>query len=244
MEHLKDALDAIVANPPRLLSEAEVLAFERSLKFESRRERLMASPIRDSLGEGDEARILRDRCEPTKALRAVQHWVGKWTGDAASVTRPWLILAGPTGVGKTMAAAWAIAEVGARYVRFPDLIQDWRSHRRLESMEGHERQRNAFRVKYGFPGFMVLDELGIEGPGDLDEARTALHEFAEIRQRWAHRTLVLTNKSATELAERFKSGQYDARTLSRIERLLVTDREGNPMLALELGGTDMRRRAA
>lgn len=242
MSDFKDAIDAIVARPPRLLTEEEAQAFDRSLKAESRRERLMSSPIRDSLGEGDEHRILRDKCEPTKALRAVQAWVSKWAGDAASVTRPWLIMAGPTGVGKTMAAAWAIAEVGARYVRFPDLIQDWRSHKRLESMEGHEKQRNAFRSKYGFAGFVILDELGIETPGEADEARTALHEFAEIRQRWGHRTLVLTNKSAVELADRFKSGQYDQRTLSRIERLLVTGRDGKPMLALELGGNDMRRR--
>lgn len=242
MDPLKEALEAIVARPPKLLTEEEAAAFDRSLKAESRRERLMSSPIRDSLGEGDEARILRDKCEPTKALRAVQAWVGKWAGDAAQVTRPWLILAGPTGVGKTVAAAWAIAEVGARYVRFPDLIQDWRSHRRLESMDGHEKQRNAFRSKYGFAGFLILDEIGIEGPGEVDDARTALHEFAEIRQRWAHRTLGLTNKSAVELAQRFESGQYDQRTLSRIERLLVTGRDGKPMLALELGGTDMRRK--
>lgn len=238
---IKDAIDAIVQRPPRLLTEAEAEAFDRSIKLESRRERLMTSPIRDSLGEGDEQRILRDKCKPTKALRAVQAWVGKWTGKEASITRPWLILAGPTGVGKTVAAAWAIAEVGARYVRFPDLIQDWRSHRRLESMTHHEKQRDAFRAKYGLQGFMILDELGIEGPNDVDDARVALHEFAEIRQRWAHRTLILTNKGAHELAGRFASGQYDQRTLSRIERLLVTGRDGQPMLALELGGSDMRR---
>lgn len=230
-----------IAKPSALLTEAEAAAFDRGLKSEARRERLMTSPIRDSLAEGDAARILGDKLQKTLALVGVQKWVKGWTGKAASITRPWLIVAGPTGTGKTIAAGWVIAEVGGRYVRFPDLVQDHRSFSRKGSMREHEIQRAEFRAKYGFTGLLVLDELGIEGESDRDAARDALHELVEMRQRWAHRTLVLTNKMRADLEERFTTGQYDPRTRSRLERLLVTDRDGTPLLAYDIKGADMRR---
>lgn len=232
--------------PSALLSEEEAAAFDRRLRVTERRERLMGSPIQDSLAEGDSRCILEDRLERTHALAAVAKWVGGWSGQARAVTRPWLIVAGPTGTGKTIAAGWAIAEVGGRYVRFPDLMQDHRSFARRASLREQEVQRGEFRSKYGFAGLLILDELGIEGEGEEERsaARLALHELVEMRQRWTHRTLVLTNKPSHELAERFETGQYDARTRSRLERLLVCDRAGTPLLAFDVKGEDMRRRPA
>ena len=140
-----------------------------------------------------------------------------------------------------MAAAWAISEVGGRYVRFPEVIQDHRSFARKSGMAEQEHQRIEWRRKYGGNVFVILDELGIEGEQDRDDARMALHEFFELRQKWTQRTLVLTNKSAAELRGRFASGQYDPRTRSRLGRLLVTATEDPEAIALDLGGRDMRR---
>jgi len=238
---------------PQVLDEAELQARERSLRLEARRERLMTSPIRESLSSSpetpgsartvtDEWRILHDRCEHTMALEAVQRWVHKWASvHTASITRPALIIAGPTGIGKTMAAAWAVAEVGARYVRFPELIEDHRAFQRKAGIRELETERHAFNAKFVRPGFVILDELGIEGDRDRDGAKEALAYFVEKRQMWHQRTLVLTNKSNAELLARFESGQYDQRTLDRLRRLLITAVEDDSRIALDLKGDSMRR---
>lgn len=244
-EHVSEPVAVWLRKPAHLLTDEEAAAFDRGLKLEARRDRLMSSPILDSLGEDDgvpdEVRILRDQCVPTLALRAVQKWVGMWTGPAAPVTRPVLILAGPTGVGKTMAAGWCVSEVGARYVRFPELIQDHRAFARREGMDDMERQRATFRRKYGGQMFVILDEVGIEKESEREDAREALHYFFEIRQKWSQRTLVLTNKSNAELVERFRTDVYDKRTLDRLKRLLVTTEHDPDLLAVDLKGESMRR---
>lgn len=239
-----DLLPPWMRAPAHLLTEDEILATERELRRESRRERLSVSPIRHELGEGDEARILRDQMdERVHAFRLVREWVRRWTGPAASVTRPILMLSGPTGSGKTLAAAWAIAEVGGRYVRFPEVIQDHRAFARKETMGAQERQREEWRAKYGLRGFLVLDELGIEEEGDREDARAALTELFNVRQKWDQRTLVLTNKSNAELLERFATGQYDGRTRSRITRLLITAEKNEDQLSVDLKSDDLRRRS-
>lgn len=244
-KHISDAIERFIANPPKLLTEAEARAAQRALHVESRRDRLMSSPIVESLGESDGVtdvqRILRETYSPTLAMRAVQRWVGMWTDPVTrAVARPVLILAGPTGVGKTVAAAWCVAEVGARYVRFPELVHDYRAFSRKNGIDELERTRNEFRRKYGGQVFVILDELGIEKEADRGDACEALHMFVEIRQTWSQRTLILTNKNNAELRDRFASGQYDPRTLDRLRRLLVTATDNPELLALDLGGKSMR----
>lgn len=244
--HVSEALPSWMRTPARLLSEEEMAVHERELRRESRRDRLLNSPIRHELAQdgemSDEERILNDRMsEDVHAFRVVREWVRRWTGEAASVTRPILIISGPTGSGKTLSAAWAIAEVGGRYVRFPEVIQDHRAFSRKESMVAQERQRDEWRSKYGIRGFVVLDELGIEEEEDRDDARSALNEFFNVRQRWDQRTLVLTNKTNAELLERFQTGQYGVRTRSRINRLLITAERNEDQLSVDLKSGDMRR---
>lgn len=231
-----------IRRPAHLLTEAEAREFDRGIKLSERRERLERSPIQDSLAEGDTKRVLEDRIHRTNALAVVQRWVGGWSGQASTVVRPWLIVAGNTGVGKTLAAAWAIAEVGGRYVRWPELMQDMRALGRRGSLREQEATRHELRAKYGCAGLLIVDELGIEGETDEERvnARAALHELVEMRQRWTHRTMVLTNKPSAELAERFEAGLYDPRTRSRLERLLVCDRDGTPMLGVDVKGDDLR----
>lgn len=229
-----------IHRPKSLMTEEQLRKRERELALEQRRDRLFSSPIRESLGVDDqgvtdETRILRDRLAPTLPLRAVQKWVNGWSNPhTQSVTKPWLIMAGGTGTGKTVAAGWAIAEVGARYVRFPEAIQDFRALTRKSSLTELDAMRLELRRKYGVAGFLVLDEIGIEETKDADDARIALGEIAELRQRWHQRTLGLTNKSAAEIRERFRTGVYDQRTLSRIQRLLVS---GD---VVDLAGRDLR----
>ena len=246
---VSDLLPPWMRAPAHLLTEEEILATERELRRESRRDRLLGSPIVHELGvdlDGvtDIERILNDKMdERVHAFRLVREWVRRWTGPAASVTRPILILSGPTGSGKTLAAAWAIAEVGGRYVRFPEVIQDHRAFARKETMGAQERQREEWRAKYGLRGFLVLDELGIEEEGDREDARAALTELFNVRQKWDQRTLVLTNKSNAELLERFATGQYDGRTRSRITRLLITAEKNEDQLSVDLKSDDLRRRS-
>lgn len=253
-ERIGVAIPEWLANlKPLVLDEAELQARERDLHREARRERLMNSPIRESLSASqdengrvvtDESLILHDRCEPTMALEAVRRWVGKWSNvHSASVTRPVLILAGPPGIGKSVAAAWAVAEVGARYVRFPELIEDHRAFQRKAGIRELEHERDMFATKYVRPGFVVLDELGIEGERDAEAAKEALAYFVEKRQLWHQRTLMLTNKSNAELLARFETGQYDQRTLDRLRRLLITADVDENRIALDLKGRSMRRSA-
>jgi hypothetical protein len=131
------------------------------------------------------------------ALRESPNWpaysaVRRWLLDPES--KPVLVLASGTGVGKTVACAWALAHMGGEYVRAVDLAKRHDPYRQEAEpliMAPHE--------------LLVLDDLGTE-PKSATGARDrrfmpALYDLVDQRQgairrgtRWQkRRTLITTN---------------------------------------------------
>ena len=130
-------------------------------------------------------------------LRESPEWpaytaVRRWLLDPAS--KPILVLASGTGVGKTVACAWALAHMGGEYVRAVELAkrhEPYRAEAEPLAMAPHE--------------LLVLDDLGTEtktADGKRDRRfMPALYDLVDQRQgvlrrgtRWQkRRTLITTN---------------------------------------------------
>ena len=223
--------DLEAMKPKRLLSDAEaaVRDAERNKRDanESRLERLRSSGIskhlgRDANGVSDVTRIVRDELEPREALTLIR----RFAAPERDTPQRWLLLAGSTGIGKSVAAGWLLARDGGRYATVHELVELHATLSRglapttLDEANARLRRLVESRV-------LVLDELGQE----LQAAnlRAALHWLVEARAAMAQSsryTLVMSNLDANTLRERFRSGVYDPRTESRLRPLLWRQRDG------------------
>lgn len=227
-------------------TEAEIRTRERAAQGDLRRARIADSGIAGRLEDGDIGLVLGD-LDRTPAYVRVESWIRQLTHpeERRPTWGPWLWLGGPRGVGKTLAAAWAIAEVGGRYTTMRGLIEDTAAEHRRRS--GLTRGPGTWHSRYAAQCLLVLDEVGqedAEGRRDVVEAaraaaRHALHELVDHRRRRSTPTLVLSNKSAASIRERFASGIYDARTESRLRQVLTRDRDTGAGLH-DVGGEDRR----
>jgi DNA replication protein DnaC len=130
-----------------------------------------------------------------------------------------LALLGPTGRGKTVAAAWLLADLGGFYTTGEELRRAMRSYNPRDA----ELLLQLYRARS-----LIVDDLGTEQ--DLESARTALFEVVNRRMGLPRAYTVLTsNLSREAFAER-----YGERTLRRLEH------QG---LVVEVEGEDLRRPA-
>lgn len=214
---------------PPLMSDEELAKHELELRREVRRDRLRASGIARHLADGDEAMVLNGTATTTDALRLVRAWVAAYEHINGS---PWLWLGGPVGVGKTLAAAHAIAEWGGRYVSFLDVL---RMH---ADRERHVRGSLAAWDRLGDQHLVVMDEVGLEEDSQAPRARVALHEFVEMRRKRSTPTIALTNQPGSVIRARFAKDHYDKRTASRLGQVLF--KAPNGLGLWDVGGTDLR----
>ncbi len=141
--------------------------------------------------------IVTDRLTPTiEALEVTRAWVK--TG------RPFLVLGGHTGRGKTVACAWTLAEHGGMYVDGPELVRlasSWNQQDadRLRALEGAR--------------LVMFDELARDDELTRGE-KTAVFRFLNERQGARQRTVIATNRHPQYLLQR-----YEAHTMHRIKQL-------------------------
>lgn len=210
--------------------EAEVATAAQRRRARSRSLVLRASGIdvtaedilaiaEDRLGgvECDEAcATFRARHEDTRDCRdyhcdnLVRRWLTRASAPVGGPVPQFLALCGPTGIGKTVAAAWAIAEVGQGIA--------------ISSTELMQARKERAAALWG-ARILVLDDLGTEQdePGKF---ASALYDLINKRQRerWML-TLITSNLSRTALVAR-----YDARTVQRIRhRGYIADVLGRDM---------------
>jgi DNA replication protein DnaC len=147
-----------------------------------------------------EALITGEKLVKSRALEAVVHW----RQMRHKATRPFavMVLVGDTGVGKTVAAAWLLLELGGMYVTAEEM--------RKRATSKHRDDRTWFEKVLGSK-VLVVDDVGTER--DLEDARVALYEVVNARQG-LHRgwTLILGNLAREVFRER-----YGKRTCRRIE---------------------------
>lgn len=214
---LRAVLDRGMSQVP---SEEEVARWHTNRERQDREDRLAASGILERLDERGARAILTDVAEPTRAIELVRPWLVS--------SRPVLVLLSvQPGLGKTVAAAWALSRVPGRYVRAEDLCE-MRELGLAKTAEG-ARERDRWYA-HARAELLVVDELGLEK--SPVQAQSNLQSLIDMRQRSPRRTLLLGNLSKTDLVER-----YDARTL---DRLGVESDEAGIAILRSLSGPSLR----
>lgn len=143
----------------------------------------------------------RDELTATKMLASVQAWMGR--NDVAPV----LILSGGPGVGKTVAAAWALASMASSahaddFVK-ASTIARWFSAQFGEMVEWAEAAKRR--------PLLIVDDVGAEA--DPIQMSAALLELIDARQHSAlrNRTILTTNLSPKAFANRYPDPRLASR---------------------------------
>ncbi len=200
---LVDALQAVFEDLEKLnyfLPREEV---ERRVAREARRERLERGDpaILDDIRED----IINDTLELTPhALLVVKGWVGAAFGkdpEARAEAPRFLVLSETAGGrGKTVAAAWAMANEVSLYITASEV-------RRIRFSKNVRDIDMLFRVENA--RFLVLDDLGAERLDDASEEW--FFDLMNARQSRGRYTLITTN-----LDEPMMRARYGNRAVSRI----------------------------
>lgn len=191
------ALDRAMASlAEKLSSDEDIAAWERDRAAETREELIALSGVRDVLSRKGAEAVIADRCRPTRAVDLVRQWL------ASKV--PALVLFGDIGVGKTVAAAWALSRVPGHYVVANALTRMMRSDYGNPTAEYVRLMRCEL---------LVVDELGIEE--HREHAAAMLYDVVNGRQG-KRRTLIMGNLDRDAFEKR-----YDARTISRLHEVGV-----------------------
>lgn len=144
----------------------------------------------------------------TRAMAIAQRW--HRNPDAP----PCLAMQGGTGTGKSVAAAWLLAQRGG-YLRSAQQVVRAFASRALDAVE---EQESMIRC-----GLLVIDDLGTEHARDREWMTLALRELLEMRQ--ASRTLISTNLTREQALARYA----DHRIASRAQRIAWLACDGEDM---------------
>ncbi len=189
LERLGAVIADIQANLERIAPEQRLASFSADAE---RLERL--APFRGVVTDDDFRRIIRDELD-TKAAKTVRAFT------AARDTNPrarFLWLTGSLGVGKTVAALWAIAEVGGRYATSEEV-------RRAYAQE-HDEARY-LRPRLVDCRLLVVDDVGTAKDESGEER--ALFELLNARQGGRRQTILTGNLSRAEVSQRFRGRVMD-----------------------------------
>lgn len=141
--------------------------------------------------------IVGDTFDPsaTQAGAAVAHW-------RHAEGRPLLVLQSGTGVGKTSAACWWLANrPSGGLVRIATPVASWWDSSTVNAEEQRERVCDV--------DGLVLDDVGTEQPRLIKPMAAALHMLLECRQ--GARTIITTNLSRKAWSERYRDERIDSR---------------------------------
>lgn len=211
-------LAAAIVRAQGWVSDEEVSAYERTRERERRAERMRDGGVIDVLTPELIGRVALDALEQTEALDMVRRWVAYQRGPSETRAlhgeKPVFALVGNMGRGKTVAAAWLIANEGGRYISSERLS-------RLQAARFGDEQGLCRRTLS--TGVLAIDEIGFEE--NHGHATAAL--FDAVNERQGRRlTLLLGNLSKADLAARL-----GRRTVDRMRTC------GN---VFELAGDSMR----
>lgn len=190
--------------------EAERLQAERVL-------RTSAAKLERS-GVGQRALAAASEAQDTEALAAVKRWLG----DAS---RTWLVLCGPKGTGKSVAATWAV-----RHAITTGSTAAFRRSSELAKLSGFDAGATELEALKRVD-LLVLDDMGTESLNDW--ARAQLHELVDYRHEAYGRTVLTSNLQWRGV------GGLEARLGERI-----ADRIAQAGTLVQVGGRSMRRGAA
>jgi IstB-like ATP binding protein len=193
-------LVADLENTGSILSKEQV---EATVARNARQERLDRNQISKCITEADAKRIISGDLDENRALVIVRRWLDPKSPPALNLAgnpTKFLMLLGEKGLGKTVAAAWAIAEYGGYYLSGPGL----RALAESTHWGDRDRRENVLNAR-----LVVLDDMGTEdltGP-----TMSYFNQLINERQGARFMTLITGNIKAGDLEER-----YDERAADRI----------------------------
>lgn len=182
-------------------AEAEAKARRAAELLDARRERFRGYGLH--LPAQCLQALADDRLRATEPLRVVRAWSKSNAGGL-------LVLCGPPGCGKSVAAAFALWHVPGEFIPARELagrVDPWRS----------DLERGVRRLALDSPGLVVVDDLGTELDDSHGRSRTAIDAFFDARLH-VGRTIVTTNLSAEALGAR-----YGGRVASRLKAAHVRE---------------------
>lgn len=152
--------------------------------------------VTDAMGT---ALVYRSGLLETASLKAARTWLQN------PKARPWLVLSGGTGAGKSIAAAWVLTERGAVWISANQLNRIFAAN----FGEQLEEQQSVCRCHT-----LVLDDVG----GEHDAARmcSALLEILDSRKSHS-RTIVTTNLGKKAFADRYANERLTSRLHELVE---------------------------
>jgi DNA replication protein DnaC len=192
----------------RICTDEEIARAEGRTSRWSRSAMLEASGIASALPEEDRLLITTGAARNEDALVHVRDFLVQrdWPGGKSI-----LVLMGDAGTGKTVAAAWALAQIPGVYIEAERVC---RAH-----AGRHKKAEDEFTTLLRAE-LVVIDEVGTEE--DLERARMAYRELVNKRQDRRRPTILMGNCGVEELQPRF-----DRRTHDRIRtRGLMRGLEG------------------
>lgn len=184
-----------------LLVARESAVREADLRMERNRRRVAVVASGVAVTPEDLESIVADTLEPTTALRYVRSWLTRaTTPEPGRPAMRFLGLLGGTGIGKTVACAWAIAKLGSGVaVKAEELGR---------VLLGFKRdQAAADRILKA--RLLVIDDLGTE---EMRGFSTALYESVDHRLSQAWALTAITSNLGLEAFE----AKYESRTISRL----------------------------
>lgn len=194
-------------------------AYEKILERERKRiddrlleDRFDASGI--AITSEDKAAVMSGRVQSTTALSSVKAWL--LANKRGKCDPRFLVLLGSVGVGKTVAAAWALWELSGTYC-VPDQLRDL-----LHPARRRDESEPMPRTIAG--NLFVLDDLGTETDPRFG---AALFELVNGRMRDGCLTIITGNLTREQARQR-----YDKR---------VVDRLNHSGRVMEIGGASMRK---
>lgn len=201
----------------------EVAARAEALELLTRR----VKACRARLNVRDRNALISGDFEQTPALDTVKGWAP----HAGRELPPILALLGPTGCGKSFAAAWWATRAACVVVQMRDLCEGWTAH------YGHANElvSQALGARH-----LVVDELGREeGHAARQRGAQVLLEILDRRATPGHATILVSNRPGTDAdpSQTFvghyggRDGEHEA-LLSRLAAHAVT---------VEVGGSSLRR---
>lgn len=182
----------------RICTDEQIARYEGRTARWSRTAMMEASGIAGALPEEDITLIERGEARFDEALVHVRDFLVQrdWPGGKSI-----LIIMGDTGTGKTVAAAWALAQIPGRYIE---------AERVCRAHAGRHKKAEEEFASLLCCELLVIDEVGTEE--DVERARMAYREVINKRQDRRRPTIMLGNCGPEELKPRF-----DRRTHARID---------------------------
>lgn len=181
--------------------------YDRMMARRSREEHLGRLGKRGRVPQADRELLVQGELAATAPLASVQGWYHSKTAG------PVLCLSGSVGIGKTIAATWAIADGGGVYLHASEACRQWAAK--------YDRLRYEDLASWRM---VVIDDVGLEA--DADVMTDLLICACDTRDGRRARMILTTNLNEQQLRSRYP----EPRLWSRMTRLWhCVTKTGNDM---------------